>query len=280
MKFSIKLLTCKALLSLFVAHAAASDIGVMTFNLRVPVDPAPYDWQSRLPRIVSTIQTQQPDFLGVQEVTSEMLADLRTEFSNYAIVGRGRETGGKGEGTQILFLQERWELDKRDQGTLQLSPTPDIPGSNGWRMQWPRIFTWVHLQEKKTGKFIYVFNTHFPLLASERDLSVRVLAKAIAERKHKQDPVILVGDFNACEDEDSISYLLGLGGSPIALKETYRPLHPNDKTASFHDFGRVNNCKVDYIYASKDLKILQADMIKESENFSSDHFAVTARLRF
>lgn len=274
------LLISICLLSVGGINASASDITVMTFNLRVPIDPPPHDWPSRLPLIIKTIHTQRPDFLGVQEVTPAMLKDLRNELPRYGIVGRGREVDSGGEGTQILFLQNRWVLDKQDQGTLQLSSTPEIPGSNDWNMSWPRIFTWVHLREKNTGKFIYVFNTHFPLAPAERDLSVRVLAKAIATRKHPSDPVILTGDFNACEVEASMKYLLGNDGSPLAMHDTFRALYPADQTGTFHGFGTTQSCKIDYIYTLGNIKISAAGIIKETKNFSSDHYPVTAKLRF
>lgn len=280
MKPSLALILLLALCSLPVARAETNEISAMTFNLRVPIDPPPYDWPSRLPRALAIIQQQAPDFIGVQEVTPTMIQDLRIALPAYAVVGRGRETGGEGEATPILFLQDRWELDKRDQGTLQLSPTPEVTGSNGWNMQWPRIFTWVHLREKKTGKSLYVFNTHFPLQAKERDLSVRLLSKTIAERKHPRDPVILTGDFNACEEEASMDYLRGMGGSPVTMKDSYRQLHPNKKVGTFHDFGRVDSCKIDYVYLLGPLKIISSQVVSENSNFSSDHYAVVAKLRF
>jgi endonuclease/exonuclease/phosphatase family metal-dependent hydrolase len=261
-------------------HTKASDINVMTFNLRVPVDPYPNDWNSRLPRVIATIKNQHPDFLGVQEATPEMIADLRNELVDYRVLGRGRNTDEGGEGTQIFFKKDRWHLDKHDQGTLQLSPTPDIPGSNGWAMQWPRIFTWAHLQEKSTKKFIYVFNTHFPLIPHERDLSAQLLAKSISERKHKHDSVILTGDFNACDDEASMQYFLGKNNSPIVMKDTYRALRPDSKAGTFHAFGKTETCKIDYIYILGKVDILESTIIKEHENFASDHYAVTAKLGF
>ena len=180
------------------------EVVAMTFNLRVPVEPAPLDWNSRHHLVAQHIKSQQPDFFGVQEAVPNVIENLASDFPHYVFVGRGRDKGGIGEGTQIFYKSDRWRLDADDNGTLQLSPTPDVVGSNGWEMQFPRIFTWAHLIEKKSGKAIYVFNTHFPLVPKDRLLSSILLARAIADRKHPQDPVILSGDFNACEDEDSM----------------------------------------------------------------------------
>ncbi len=252
----------------------------MTFNLRVPIDPYPNDWSSRLPRVISIIKDQQPDFLGVQETTPEMLGDLRRELPEYMVIGRGRNTDEGGEGTQIFYKKNRWNIDKHDHGTLQLSPTPEIPGSNGWNMQWPRIFTWAHLKEKRTQKSIYIYNTHFPLLPQERDLSTKQISSAIAERKHKRSPVILMGDFNACESEYSMKYLLGEDDSPITMKDTYRLIHPISNAGTFHAFGKTETCKIDFIYALGKIRVLDANIINESEPFASDHLAVTTTLKF
>jgi len=265
---------------LLTTHAQASDIKVMTFNLRVPIDPYPNDWNSRLPKVIDTIKAQQPDFLGVQEATPEIITDLRKAFPEYVAIGRGRDADGGGEGTQIFYKKARWKLDKRDHGTLQISPTPEIPGSNGWAMQWSRIFTWVHLHEKRTKKSLYVFNTHFPLKPDERYSSSQLLANFMSNRKHKKDPVILTGDFNACEDEASMKYLTGQHNSPIALQDTYHILHPESKAGTFHGFGKTETCKIDYIYTSSLFKVMNANIIDDHENFASDHYAVTATIDF
>lgn len=265
-----------------VAATKPLEVVAMTFNLRVPVDPAPLDWNTRRQLVKQLISTQQPDFFGVQEAVPNVIENLASDFPHYAFVGRGRDKGGVGEGTQIFYKSDRWRLDADDTGTLQLSPTPDVVGSNGWQMQFPRIFTWAHLIEKKSGKAIYVFNTHFPLVPKDRLLSSILLARAISDRKHPQDSVILSGDFNACEDEDSMQYFLAKNATPIHLMDSYRILHSDDKTGTFHDFGKLHDsCKVDYILISSESKAISADIIKDNPavGFASDHYAIVAKIR-
>lgn len=262
------------------------DVKVMSFNVRVPVDPFPFDWASRKPRVIAEIKNQNPDFLGVQEAVPEVLSDINTEFSKYGQVGRGRNQDGGGESTQIFYKKSDWLIDPTDQGTLQLSPTPDVPGSNGWQMQYPRIFTWGRFIEKKSGNAIYVFNTHFPLTPPERNLSVKLLAKHIAERKWKNEPVILTGDLNALENEESIKYILGESGSPISMKDTYRSLYPEKTATTFHAFGKEAEArKVDYIFFQGEAKVLSADVVEskpedlEKQGYASDHYPVVAKIR-
>lgn len=262
--------------------AQALTVDVMSFNLRVPVDPAPHDWASRKARVAGLVRQQHPDFLGVQEAVPAVIADLNLALGEYASIGRGRESDGGGEGTQIFYRKARWDLDAADQGTFQLSSTPEIAGSNDWGMQWPRIATWVHLREHASGRGLYVYNTHFPLKPDERERAARLLAGLIAARKHAGDPVVLTGDLNACEQEPAVRYLLGQAGSPLALRDSYRALHGGADTGSFHAFGKEKNpCRIDYIMAPPDAGVARAEVLidgQDGKGFASDHYAVTATL--
>jgi len=62
------------------------------------------------------------------------------------------------------------------------------------------------------------------------------------------------------------------------MKDTYRVLHPDSKAGSFHAFGTVETCKIDYIYTLGSIKILDANIIKDNANYASDHYAVTAKI--
>src|SRR3954466_10008249 len=92
--------------------SAATELKVMSFNLRVPVDPAPNDWAFRSPRVMNIILKNKPDVLGVQEAIPLQISDLSAHLKNYAQVGRGRELNGEGEATQIFYNKDRWRLDK------------------------------------------------------------------------------------------------------------------------------------------------------------------------
>ena len=261
---------------------AATELKVMSFNLRVPVDTVPNDWASRSPRVMNIILKNKPDILGVQEAVPLQVSDLSAHLKDYEQVGRGRELNGGGEATQIFFNKYRWRLDKSDFGTLQISPTPDVAGSNGWNFQFPRIYTWAHLNSKKTGKGIYIFNTHFPLKPEERDIAVKQLANSISERKYKNDPIVLLGDFNACETEASMKYLRGDSGSPVTMTDSFLLKHPDEKVWTYHDFGKKQEgCRVDYIYVAGAVTVKSSNIIKDAEaaGFASDHYAVSARIK-
>lgn len=64
------------------------------------------------------------------------------------------------------------------------------------------------------------------------------------------------------------------------LKDTFRLIHPNSNAGTFHAFGKTETYKIDYIYALGKIRVLDANIINESELFASDHLAVTTNLQF
>lgn len=52
MQYWLKVVLYSLLLSTLSLVSHAKEVKVMTFNLRVPIDPYPNDWNSRLPRVI------------------------------------------------------------------------------------------------------------------------------------------------------------------------------------------------------------------------------------
>jgi endonuclease/exonuclease/phosphatase family metal-dependent hydrolase len=101
---------------------------------------------------------------------------------------------------------------------------------------------------------------------------------------HPAGPVVIVGDFNAREDDEEYVALLRYAddGGPRYL-DAYREIHPERQTdeASFHGFkGGKEGSRIDWIIHSEDLKAIEAGMDRTSEDgrYPSDHYPVTAVL--
>lgn len=253
----------------------------MTYNLRVPVDPSPLTWPERAPKLIGLIDSQSPDFLGVQEATPDMVKHLATRLEGYQFVGRGREKEGRGEGNQIFYRASLWTLDSKDFGNLQISPTPTIEGSNGWNFQWPRMITWGRFKRRDTGEFLYVYNTHFPLVESSQYKAGDFVAKTIAARSHPEDPVILLGDFNACLDDMPIRNLLAVGVPVKPLRDTYLLVDAQKAPPTFHVFGKdFSRCKIDFIFSDSPQLVVSTHVISTADaQLASDHFPVIARFK-
>ena len=76
-----------------------SEIIIGSFNVRVPCDPAPNDWENRKKRVQKDLTTLQYDIFGAQEAVPIQIADM--EKAGYRHLGHGRNQDLSGEGTQI-----------------------------------------------------------------------------------------------------------------------------------------------------------------------------------
>ena len=278
-----------------VREDGAVDLQLMSFNLRYesPDDRDLHAWRQRVVGVVKMIRRLQPDCIGVQEALHGQVADLWASLPDYEFYGVGREDGQRaGEYSGIFYRRERFRADPADCGTFWLSGTPAIPGSRTWGNEFTRVAAWVRLVDLATGRGFYVFNSHWDHQNQQsRERAALLIAQRIDQRAHPAEPLALIGDFNSSEANPGVVYLTGkpvsLVGSPQVwangLQDTYHALHPGGnkrRTLHFWSGSLEGMLKVDYILVSRGAKIEVAEIISEDQPVLSDHFPVTARVKF
>jgi endonuclease/exonuclease/phosphatase family metal-dependent hydrolase len=272
------------------APARTSDEAVlrfMTFNIRYGTAPDGDDaWPHRRELVLRVIRDFGPHLLGVQEALKFQLDAIEQELRQYGRIGVGRDDGREaGEYSAILY--DRRRLAALDQGTFWLSDTPEVPGSTTWGNRITRIATWARFADRASGANFYVFNTHFDHESQpSRERSALLVLERIAARPPPAAPVVLMGDFNAGEDNPAFQTLLTFrSGGPDATRfvDTFRAVHPSvTNVGTFHGFrGAAGGAKIDAILASPEWAALDAAIVRTNENgrYPSDHFPVTATLR-
>jgi endonuclease/exonuclease/phosphatase family metal-dependent hydrolase len=273
-------------------QCAAADAGqltvrAMTFNIRFN-NPADGEnrWAKRREFAAEVIRGQNCDFVGMQEVLPDQIADLLAMMPEYEKLGISREADGRsGEASPIFYRRDRWMPDPAEQGTFWLSDTPEVPASITWGNAWPRIVTWARFIERPTGRAIYVFNTHFDHISEvSRQKGAVLLARRITQRKHP-DPVLLTGDLNCGESSAALKYLTGkTPDAPIKMLDTFRAAHPDARqVGTFHAFrGGVDHEKIDYVLALPYAVVHEAEIIRFSREgrYPSDHYPVMAEVGF
>lgn len=256
---------------------------VMTFNIRYGTAPdGDHVWALRRPLVERVINDFNPVVLGVQEALHFQLNDLAETLRQYEVIGVGRDDGRQlGEYSAILY--DRLRLEPLQQGTFWLSDTPERPGSMTWGNRYVRIATWARFRDRATRATFYVFNTHWDHESQPaREKSAALILQRIAQRSFKSEPVLLMGDFNAGEDNAAFRTLLGGGQAPapVSLFDTFRALHPNaTDVGTYHAFkGNRTGAKIDAILATPGFRVLDAGLVHLVENgrYPSDHFPVTA----
>jgi endonuclease/exonuclease/phosphatase family metal-dependent hydrolase len=265
-------------------------VKMMTFNLPGG-NRGGNTWNNRLGIVSNILTNQETDFIDFQEITRPMLDQVRAALPQYDEVGVARDDGQtRGEYCAILYNKNRFMKYEDECGTFWLSQTPDVAGSRSWNTAYIRICTWARFIEKESGRAFYVFNTHLDNVSQlAREQGILVIYDHIMARK-QNEPFILTADFNASENETVIKYIKGLAPlgkegtqptpNPLPLVDTFRKLYPDaNDIVTRHDWtGTRQGDKIDFIFTSPDIKVLDAKILHDNVNgqYPSDHYPVTA----
>lgn len=266
-------------LTLISIEVSAQQYTLGTFNLRYENSEDTGNlWGQREPVIAALIHFHDFDILGTQEGLIGMLRDLSRDLPEYARYGIGRDDGkDAGEHSAIFYKKDKFNL--LTHGDFWLSQTPDTP-SLGWDATCcNRICSWVQLQDKKTGKKFYVFNTHYDY---QRDLARNESSKLIVARiksKAGASPVILMGDLNG---STSTTWYKTLAHSSM-LKDTYlEAAHPYAFNPSYQDFGKLiaDTDIIDHVFVTQDFSVYRWGVLSDSYHgkYPSDHFPVLVKV--
>lgn len=269
------------------------ELKLMTFNIRYENrgDWGRRAWKHRVVGMIGAIREESPDVLGIQEGLHGQVADLRASLPDYSFAGIGRDDGQrKGEYAGLFFRKDRFEKDEAASGTLWLSDTPGIAGSKSWGNEIPRIATWVKLTDRSSGKNLWVANVHLDHRSqSSREKGLKLLVEKLLTMNPIGEPIVVMGDFNATENNEVLRFLRGEKSSVPAVDgfggflETYGVFHKGRRSKGSVNFWKSNpdlNWKLDHILVSRDAKILDAKVLRHGESYLSDHFPVTARVRW
>lgn len=257
----------------------AQNLILGTYNLRYA---NAYDtgnlWVNRAPVIESLIRFYDFAILGTQEGLIGMINDLSNALPQYQRYGIGRDDGkDAGEYSAIFFKKDKFKLLK--QGDFWLSQTPDKP-SLGWDATCcNRICSWVYLEDKKSKKKFYVFNTHYDY---QKDLARNESSKLILKEIKKiagNQPVIFMGDLNGGNETHWYQEIANSG----ILKDTYKEAkYPYANNPSFQDFGhQISDTEIiDHIFNTKDFSVKKWGILSDTYHgkYPSDHFPVLAEV--
>lgn len=265
---------------------SAFEIDAVAFNIRFdnPKD-GENAWPNRKEMVGKWIESESPDVIGLQEALRHQINDIKKVATAYSEYGVGRDDGkSRGEHCTILYLKKRFTLDKKDCGTFWFSDTPEKIASKSWGNEIPRICTWARLIHKKTGKGFYLYNVHYDHQSqSSRIGASNLIIERISNRKQSNEPIILMGDFNAAEKNPAITVFKE---EPLKLVDTFRVVKPDEKMVkTFHGFrgGSFMGGKIDHVLIlPKTAEVRSAEIVRfnKDNRYLSDHYPVRAKLSF
>lgn len=214
-----------------------------------------------------------PDSLGVQEINSfwvENLKEMLPQYAYYGVKRGGDENEQKSEMNGIYYLKDKFNLLESD--TFWISETPETE-SKYENAGCYRICSYVVLENKATG-FTYIhMNTHFDNSSVEAQNLGGKLVVEYAEklaRKYENAPIVVTGDFNQYSDGESVKSLAEKG---------YTNANCGDKTPTYHGWGENSHTEpIDYIF----VKDFTASDYKVHSNTGekshiSDHYMISTK---
>ena len=268
------------------SFVSAFEIDALSFNIRFDTSKDGENaWPKRKEMVGQWVKSESPDVIGLQEALRHQIDDIKKIATAYSEYGVGRDDGkSRGEHCTILYLKKRFSLDKSDCGTFWFSDTPEKIASKSWGNEIPRICTWARFIEMKTDKGFYVYNVHYDHRSQPSRLGAsELIIQRISKRKRSNDPIILMGDFNASENNPAIKIFKD---EPLNLVDTFRVVKPDEKMVkTFHGFrgGSFSGGKIDHVFMLPKMgKVSSAEIVRfnKEKRYLSDHYPVRAKLSF
>lgn len=260
---------------------------IATWNLWWRFGP----WRERQPLIIAELQALNADILCLQELWGEAGADQASEIADalgyHASYEGVLPINGVEWGMGIL---SRWPIAKKSAFVLPSVPSED--GSRDCKAMWASI-------EGPRGD-ISVLNTHLswrPEESAIRQQQMAVIARFTKETHPERMPAILCGDFNAVSTADEIRMMTGEVPVPVdgmCFFDAWRaagrtePGFTWDSANTLTHKALLPNRRLDYIFVGEPAPngaghVLNASRLgtKPTDGlFASDHFGVTAELRY
>lgn len=269
-------------LAFFLAfYTATAQFKIMSYNIRYDnAGDSINQWSNRKEKMNALLKKYKPDVACFQEALYNQVNDLQMFLPDFNYCGVGRDDGKKkGEFSPIFYNKAKFAFIEGT--TFWLSETPNVPGSKGWDAAITRICTYVKLKEKRSGKIVVIFNTHFDHIG---DTARLMSAKLILEKIRvlaKKSPVILAGDFNS--EPEGKAYIEIINSKNPKLTDSF-VLNDKNSTCTFTGFAKDGGiCKrIDYIFYSKHLStshFLIADD-NDGKYYVSDHLPVMVEVKW
>ena len=251
-------------------------IKIVSFNLRCQwMGDGVNAFVHRVGFIYDKIRNEQPDVIAFQEMKEKFLELLKKMFPEYAFYGSMRTASYDGEGLYIAVRKETVSMLSTD--VFWLSPTPYVAGSRFEKQSTcPRVCVATKLRNLQTNEVFRVIDVPLDHISDEaRILGMRCLLSYVEESNARDLlPTVILGDFNATPNSETIREM----NAQSAFFEATKCV----ETTTFHNFGKLDDCKIDYIYVSKEWqnkKISVSLWQDEHEGiYLSDHYPLCATI--
>ena len=178
------------------AGAAGPALKLITFNIWHNQG----DWAARLPLLVAAIRAEDPDVIGLQEVLEDAAVGLPNQAQTLA------DALG---GYSVQFVSTDPEGAPRRYGNALLSRLP-VSGVDSRKLQPLDDYrTALRIRVTVGGRAVDVINTHLAWQEDAAAVRARQIADLVSMLPQDATPLIVMGDFNAVQEDAGLAALTG-----------------------------------------------------------------------
>jgi endonuclease/exonuclease/phosphatase family metal-dependent hydrolase len=240
----------------------AVELKLVTFNIWHDQG----DWAARRPLLVAALKAQDADVIALQEVLQDAAVGLENQAAMLA-----RELGGY----RVAFVSTDPEGAPRRYGNALLTRLPVLTEASTRLQPLDDYRTALRLRVTVQGRPVDVVVTHLAWQDDAGSVRARQIASLLDWLPNDGAPLVILGDFNAAQDDSGLSVLTGprffsvLPRGSVATTLNPAKGHPN----------RV----IDHIFAERSaFAPVSAHLFGDTPTngeYPSDHFGVAATLR-
>ena len=190
----------------------------------------------------------------------------------YEYIGVGRDDGARGgEYAALFYKPERFEL--LDSGNFWLSTDTTRP-NKGWDAECIRVCTWGKFHDKIADKTFVYYNLHMDHIGVvARAESAKLILEKIKAMPEKL-PVMLSGDFNV--DQNNESYMLLQNSGVMADAYTTADLvYANNGTFNAFETDGMTDERIDHIFLSPEFKVKKYGILTDTYRAALEDTAAT-----
>lgn len=254
---------------------------VATYNLRLDVESDGINrWANRKDRVIQLIRYHAFDVFGTQEGFKHQLDGIKEGLPDFDYVGVGRDDGAeKGEYAAIFYNTSLFAPGQS--GTFWLSTETDKP-NKGWDAALPRICTWITLTHKESQQSFLVMNIHFDHVGVVARAESAKLLLEKAKTMFPALPLIVMGDFNVDQHNESYILLHQSGVVADAFHQAAFKYAPSGTFTGF-DVKKSDDLRIDHIFVSQHFEVKTYAILTDTYGggfLPSDHYPVVIKVEF
>ena len=289
-----------------------SDLKIMTYNVYCKnekvknastgkVTDCRYETRARY--IVNNIMDNEPDSIGLQEVTPELklflenFEDLNGRIlgARYAAVGEYRDSGTdkSNEGCFIYYNKDKYQVVKS--GTIWLSESAEKYSKHS-ESNYARIATYALLENKETGEEYVHVNTHLEHdHTSEKKTNSAAVSGAeqivqLLNSSFPNTPAVITGDFNQLKDSAPYNVFINAGfydsRDASQTKNTYHNSYGIGSGSTPYAAKTIDHILYNGYFNKKSYTVYDEDYSNEAKygrlklgyQYPSDHHPVVAAI--